>query len=162
MYLIRGRFLSRGDAFDITDEAGGPVLHVDGTVLSEHHRLVLRDSTGHEVAQVHRRLATLRPIYEITVDGHKIADVRPHSGTPHADRFSIDVVGPDDLATAGSLVEHEFSIQRGDRIVATVSGRRLSIRDTYAVDVTAGEDDVLILASVLALQMAQDWDGEPR
>jgi uncharacterized protein YxjI len=38
--------------------------------------------------------------------------------------------------------------------VAAVSKRWLTIRDTYAVQVTAGEDALLIIASVLALDLA--------
>ena len=40
--------------------------------------------------------------------------------------------------------------------MATVSKRWFSMRDTYAVDVAAGQDDLLILASVLALDLAED------
>jgi uncharacterized protein YxjI len=32
------------------------------------------------------------------------------------------------------------------------------MRDTYAVDITPGQDDVLILASVLALDLAKDQE----
>jgi uncharacterized protein YxjI len=32
------------------------------------------------------------------------------------------------------------------------------MRDTYAVDVAPGQDDLLILASVLTLDLAQDQD----
>jgi uncharacterized protein YxjI len=34
------------------------------------------------------------------------------------------------------------------------------MRDTYAVDVAPGQDDLLILASVLALDIAQDRERE--
>jgi uncharacterized protein YxjI len=56
----------------------------------------------------------------------------------------------------GSLLEHDFTIRRGDRVVATVSKAWLSLRDTYGVEIAEGEDDLLILASVLALDLAQD------
>jgi uncharacterized protein YxjI len=42
--------------------------------------------------------------------------------------------------------------------VATVSKRWLSMRDTYAVEITPGENDLLILASVLALDLAEDQE----
>src|SRR5215831_10414225 len=69
MYVIRERLFRLGEDSDITDEAGQPVLHVDGKVLTLHDRLVLLDPAGHEVGQVHRKLAALRPTYEITIDG---------------------------------------------------------------------------------------------
>ena len=60
----------------------------------------------------------------------------------------------------GNLFDHEFTIRRGDQTVATVSKRWFTMRDTYAVDVAAGQDDLLILASVLALDLAQDEERQ--
>jgi uncharacterized protein YxjI len=162
MYLIRERFFRLGEDSDVTDEQGRPVLHVDGKVLSLHDRLVLRDPEGNEVAQVHRKLVALRPTYKVTVSGEEAAEVRKHLFTPFGDRFTIDVPGPDDLEVRGNLFDHEFTIQRGGRTVATVSKRWFSVRDTYAVDVAEGEDHLLILASVLALDLAEDREREQR
>jgi uncharacterized protein YxjI len=159
-YLIRERFFRLGDDSQVTDEHGRPVLEVDGKVLSLHDRLVLRDPQGTEVAQVHRKLVALRPTYEVTVAGQEVAEVRKHLFTPFRDRFTIDVPGPDDLEMTGDLFDHEYDIRRGDQTVATVSKRWFSMRDTYAVDVAPGQDDVLILASVLALDLAEDRERD--
>jgi uncharacterized protein YxjI len=59
---------------------------------------------------------------------------------------------------AGDLFDHEFTIRRGGQVVATVSKRWFSMRDTYAVDVAPGQDDLLLLASVLALDLAEDQE----
>jgi uncharacterized protein YxjI len=101
----------------------------------------------------------MRPTYQISVAGQDAAEVRKHFFTPFGDRFTIDVPGPDDLEMAGDLVDHEFTIRRGDRTVATISKRWFSMRDTYAVDVAEGENDLLILASVLALDLAEDQES---
>jgi uncharacterized protein YxjI len=158
MYLIRERFFRLGEDSDITDEQGRPAFQVDGKVLSLRNRLVIRDPAGREVAQVHRKLAALRPTYRVTIGGEDAAEVRKRLFTPFGDRFTIDVPGPDDLEMAGDLSDHEFTIRRGDQVVATVSKRWFSMRDTYAVDVAAGQDDLLILASVLALDLAEDQE----
>ena len=160
MYLIRERFFRLGEDSDITDEHGRPVLQVDGKVLSLRNRLVLRDPQGREVAQVQRKLVALRPTYQVSVAGHQAAEVRKHFFTPFGDRFTIDVPGPDDLEMEGDLFDHEFIIRRGDQTVATVSKRWFSMRDTYAVDVAVGQDDLLVLASVLALDLAEDQERQ--
>ncbi|HZD67724.1 MAG TPA: LURP-one-related family protein [Actinomycetes bacterium] len=162
MYVIRERFFRLGEDSDITDEHGRPVLHVDGKVLSLRDRLVLRDPAGREVAQVQRKLVALRPTYQISAGGQEVAEVRKHLFTPFGDRFTIDIPGPDDLEMRGNLLDHEFTVQRGGRTVATVSKRWLSLRDTYAVDIAEGEDDLLILASVLALDLAEDRERDRR
>jgi uncharacterized protein YxjI len=158
MYLIRERLFRLGEDSDITDEHGRPVLQVDGKVLSLRNRLVVRDPEGREVAQVQRKLIAMRPTYEISIAGHHAAEVRKRLFTPFGDRFTIDVPGPDDLEVTGDLLDHEFTIRRGDRTVATVSKRWFSLRDTYAVDIAAGQDDLLLLAGVLALDLAEDQE----
>jgi uncharacterized protein YxjI len=156
MYVIRERLFRLGEDSDITDEAGRPVLHVDGKVLSLHNRLILRDPGGREAGQVHRKLAALRPAYEITIHGKYVAEVRKHLFTPFGERFTIGIHGAGDMYIQGDLFSHEFTIQRDGHTVATISKRWLSMTASYAVEVAPGEDDLLILASVLALDLAID------
>ena len=156
MYVIRERLFRLGEDSDITDEAGQPVLHVDGKVLSLHNRLILRDPDGRESGQVHRKLAALLPAYKITIDGKDVAEVRKHLFTPFGERFTINVHGAADMEIAGDLLSHEVTIQRDGHTVATISKRWLTMTASYAVEVAVGEDDVLILASVLALDLAID------
>jgi uncharacterized protein YxjI len=95
MYVIREQMFRLGEDSDITDEAGRPVLHVDGKVMSLHNRLVLTDPAGHEAGQVHRKLAALRPTYVITVDGTDVAEVRKHLLTAWHDRSPSTSAAPD-------------------------------------------------------------------
>lgn len=155
-YVIRERLIRLGEDSDVTDEAGRPVLRVDGRVLTLRDTLVLRDPAGREVARVRRRLLALRPTYEITAGGRELAEVRKHLFTPFVDRYTIDVPGPDDLELRGSLLDHEFTIRRGGRAVATVSKHWIALTDTYGVEIADGEDPLLLLACVLALDLAED------
>ena len=156
MYVIRERFFSFGDDFDVLDEHGNKVLHVDGKVLSVRDKVVIEDLNGDEVASVHRQLVALRQTYEIRIGGEKAAEVRKKLFTPFRDKFTIDVPGPDDLEMKGDLLDHEYVIEQDGREVAAVSKRWLTVRDTYAVQVAAGVDPLLIIASVLALDLALD------
>jgi uncharacterized protein YxjI len=156
MYVIRERFFSIGDDFDVMDEHGNKIFHVDGKVLSLRNKVVIEDLDGQELASVHRHLVALRPTYEIRIGGEKAAEVRKKLFTPFRDKFTIDVPGPDDLEMAGNLLDHEYTIERGGREVAAVSKRWLTIRDTYAVQVTADQDPLLIIGAVLALDLAME------
>jgi uncharacterized protein YxjI len=156
MYVVRERLFRLGEDSDITDEAGQPALRVDGKVLSLGGRLVLRDPAGRDAGQVRRKLAALRPAYEITIRGKTVAEVRKRLFTPFGERFTIDVHGADGMEIDGDLLSHEFTIQRDGQIVATISKRWLSMTTSYTVDVAPGEDDVLILACVLTLDLAID------
>ena len=161
-YVIRERFFRLGEDSDITDEQGQPVYHVDGKVLTLHDTLIVRDRAGTEVARVQRQLVALRPTYHITRQGQEVAEVRKKLLSPFVDRFTIDIPGPDDLSMTGDLFEHEYTITHADQVVATVSKRWLSLTDTYGVDIAPGEDDLLILTSVLALDLAEDREHRDR
>ncbi len=154
MYVIREKLFGFGQDSDITDEHGRPVLRVDGKAFRD--RLVLRDLDGREVAGVKRKLVALRPTYEIEIDGRDAATVRKKMFTPFVDRYTVDIPGPDDLELVGDLFDHDYTVRRDGAVVATVSKAFFSMRDTYAVDIAGGEDELLILASVLALDLAED------
>ncbi len=160
MYMIREKMFRLAEDSYITDETGRPVLQVDGKILSLHNRLILRDGAGREVAQVYRKLAALRPTYEIAIDGKNAAEVRQHLFTLFREQFTITVPGGRDMELAGDLLNHEFTIERDGQTLAAVSKRWLSPTATYAVDVAPGENDLLILASVLALDLAMDQQRE--
>ncbi len=155
-YIIREKFFRLGEDSTIMNEAGQPVFEVDGKVLSLHDRLIVRDLAGNEVVNVHRRLITLLPTYEITRGAEVLATLRKHLFSPFVDRFTVDIPGPDDLEMTGSLFEHEYTISRGGQVVAVVSKRWFSLTETYGVDIAPGQDDLLILACVLALDLAED------
>src|SRR5262249_1725910 len=133
MYVVRERLFRLSEDSDITDEAGQPVLHADGKVLSLHHRLILPDPAGRAAGQVHRKLAAVPPTYEITVGGKDVAEVRRHLFTPFGERFTIDVPGPSDMEISGDLLGHEFTVDRDGQTVAAISRRWLAMTASYAV-----------------------------
>jgi uncharacterized protein YxjI len=155
-YIIREKMFHLGEDSAITDESGQPVYQVDGKVFSLHNTLVVRDVAGNEVAKVQRELIALTPTYSITVQGQEIAEVRKKIFSPFIDRYTIDIPGPDDLAIEGSLFEHEYTISRSNTVIATVSKAWMSLTATYGLDIASGENDLVILTSVLALDLAED------
>ena len=68
-------------------------------------------------------------------------------------KFTVDVPGPDDLEARGDFLDHEYTFERGGRVVASVSKQWFKWTDTYGVEVV-GDEDVLILASAVVIDMA--------
>ena len=159
-YVIREKFFHLGEDSQITDESGRPVYEVNGKILSLHNTLVMRDMSGQEVATIKRQLISLAPTYTIDWPGVGEAEVRKHFINLFGDHYTIDIPGPHDLELNGNLFDHEYQVSRDGAVVATVSKRWISLTDTYGVETAPGEDDVLILASVLALDVAEDRERE--
>ena len=55
-YQVREKIFRLGEDNDILNEAGQPVLQVDGKVLSLHGLMLVNDLAGTEVARVSRKL----------------------------------------------------------------------------------------------------------
>ena len=152
-YLMKQKLFSLGDDFKIRDESGADVFFVDGKVFSIGNKLSFQDMAGRELAFISQKLLSWGPRYDIHRDGELVATVKKHLFTLLRCKFTVDVPGPDDLEAAGDFLHHEYEFTRHGETVATVSKRWFSITDTYGVDVRPGEDDVLILASSVVIDM---------
>ena len=153
-FQMKQKLFAWGDDFVIKDADDNDAFFVDGKAFSLGKQLSFQDMSGHELAFIRQKLMAWGPTYEIYRDGVVAAVVKKELFTFFHCRFTVDVPGPDDLAAEGSLTDHEYTLSRGDRPVATVSKEWFSFRDTYGVDIADGEDTVLILASTVVIDMA--------
>src|SRR5690349_3744488 len=161
-YLIREKFFRLGEDSTITDESGRAVIQVDGKVLSLHHTPVLRDMRGKELATVKKKLMALGQTYVIARQGQEVARVHKKIISPFVDRFTVALAGGEDLHVTGNIFEHHFTIKHGEQIVAEVSKRWISLTETYGVDIAPGQDDLLLLATILAIDLTEDEEREEK
>ena len=159
-YVIREKFFRLAEDSIVKDEHGAPIYQVQGKVFSLHHTLVLMDLSGNELATVSKQLISITPKFHITRHGEEVATVRKKLISPFVDRFTVDIPGPDDLHVTGSIFEHNFTVERKGNVVATVSKRWVAMTDTYGVDTAEGEDDILILAIVLAIDLTEGAENQ--
>lgn len=159
-YIMKQRLFSWGDDFFIKDESGRDAFFVDGRAFSLGNQLSFQDLAGNELAFIKQRLLSWGPTYEIYGGGELYAVVKKELFTFFKCRFTVDVPGPDDLEAQGDFLDHEYQFDRGGNAVALVSKRWFSWSDTYGVDIAEGEDDVLILASTVVIDLACHADKE--
>lgn len=152
-YMMRQKLFCWGDDFTIKDEAGQDAYFVDGKAFSLGNKLSFQDMQGNELVFIRQKLLSWGPTYEITRGGNVAALVKKHLFPLFRCKFTVDVPGPDDLEAQGSFLEMEYTFSRGGRAVAEVSKRWFSWSDTYGVEVQAGEDPLLILASTVVIDM---------
>ena len=156
-YRMRERVFAIGDDFWIEVDAGERAFKVDGKALRIRKTLVLEDRSGAELLQIQEKKLRVRDTMEIERDGRTVATVKKALITPFRERFSIEVEGGEDLEAKGNVVDHEYKIERDGKKVAEVSKRWFRIRDTYGIEVAAGEEDALLLAVTVCIdQMTHD------
>lgn len=160
LYVMREKLFALGEDFAIKDEDGRDVYFVDGKAFSIGDKLAFRDMAGEEVAFIRQKLLSWGPTYEVYRGGELQAVVKKSLFTLIRHRFTVDVEGPDDLEVEGDFFAHEYVFRRGGRPVATVSKRWFSWTHTYGVEVEPGEDDVLILASTVVIDLALHKDED--
>ncbi len=161
-YQLRQKIFSFGDDFAILDEAGNEAFYVDGKVFTIADKLSMLDRSGGEVAFIRQKLFSWGPTYEIYSGGQLRAVVKKELFTFLHCRFMVDVPGPDDLEAEGNFTDMEYTFTRGGLSVATVSKRWLALSDTYGIDIADGEDDVLVLASAVVIDMVCHPDRKRR
>jgi uncharacterized protein YxjI len=157
-YMMRERILSWGDDFTIKDADGRDAYYVDGKVFSFGDKLSFKDSEGKELVRIDQKLLSIGPQYEIIRGGETVAVVKKRLFTLFRARFTVDVPGPDDLEARGNFLDHEYAFERGGREVARVSKKWFRLADTYAVDIDEGQDDVLILAAAVVIDLVSHPD----
>jgi uncharacterized protein YxjI len=152
-YVMSQKIFCLGDDFIIKDETGADRFYVDGKVLTIRNKLSFQDMQRNELAFIQQRLLSWGPKYEIYRDGQLAAVVEKKLFTLFKCRFVVDVPGPDDLEATGNFLDHEYQFTRAGRPVATCSKRWFAWSDTYGIEVAPGQDDILILASSVVIDM---------
>ena len=146
--------LSIGDDYWIENSEGKRVYKVDGKVLRIRKTLVLEDANGKTLCQIKERLLTIKDTMVIEdPNGKDIAVMKKALISPLRDRWDVKVKDSDDLVVLGNFIDHEYAIKRKGKKVAEVSKKWFRITDTYGVDVDEGQNDVLILAVAVVIDM---------
>ncbi len=153
-YQMTQRMLSIGDDFWIENERNERVFKVDGKALRVRQTLVFEDRTGRELCRIQERMLRIKDSMEIEdAGGRQIAMVKKALITPVRERWTVNLRGGPDLEIQGNILDHEYRIERGRDRVAEVSKKWFRLRDSYGVEIDPGQDDILIRAATVAVDM---------
>lgn len=157
-YQMREKMFAIGDDFWIEDERGQRVFKIDGKALRVRQTLIFEDAHGRELLKIQERMLRIKDTMEIEdANGRKVATVKKAMITPLRERFSVNVEGGPDLDVQGNLLDHEYTISAGRDKVAEVSKKWFRIRDSYGIEVDAGQNDILMVAIAVCVdQMTHD------
>lgn len=152
-YVMTQKMFAFGDDFTIKDESGQDRYFVDGKAFSIGDKLAFQDMQGRELARIEQKVLSFGKAYRIVRDGKQVATVKKQIFTLFRDVFDVEDAAAGELDATGDFFDREYQFTRDGRTIATVSKRFFSWTDTYGVDVAEGEDDVLILACAVVIDM---------
>jgi len=154
-YLVQERTLSFGGAFSVTDEQGNQVFFISGQTVGQSQTFELQDKSGAILASIRKERWTSRDTMDIERDGAVIATVQPAVLSMVHHRSAINLAGGGELEAIGNFLAREFEIRSGDAVLAKISRSLFRQQDRYAVDVSPGQDDALMLAIAISLDRIQ-------
>ena len=85
--------------------------------------------------------------------GETLAVVKKALITPLRDRWMMKIGNGPDLNVQGNILDHEYEIEEGRKKVAEVSKKWFRLRDTYGVEIAPGQNDIIILAATVAIDI---------
>ena len=159
-YKIHQKLFSIGDDFWIENQNGQKVFKVDGKALRLRKTLIFEDVNGNKLCQIQERWLPIKETMEIEdPDGKQMAVVKKALITPLHDKWDVKVKGGPDLDVQGDFLDHEYDIKQGWKKVAEVSKKWFRLTDTYGVKIESGQNDILILAIAIAIDMMAHNEG---
>jgi len=153
LYQLKSCLLSYSN-YQIQDENGDAIYQIKGKFWSFGHNLSFETSDGVQIGEIRQKLMAFMPRYDLYVGTKLYASIRKEF-TWFKKSFTLDIPGPNDYTIQGNFWDYEYVFTRKKRTVATVSKKFLSLTDAYGVETEKGEDDVAILAAVVAINMCR-------
>ena len=153
-YRMRQKLVAFGDDFWIENEAGQRAFKVDGKMLRVRDTLLFEDMQGQTLCKIQEKLVRIKDTKTIEgPNGETLATVRKALITPLRDRWTVKVGDGPDLDVQGNILDHQYTIGEGGRKIAEVSKKWFRVADTYGVQIEPGQNDVVILAITVAVDM---------
>ena len=153
-YKMHEKLVSIGDDFYIEDQDGRKAFYVDGKALRVRDTLIIKDMQRNVQCKIQERKLRVKDTMNIEgPGGETLATIKKALISPVRDRWSVKIGDGPDMEVKGNIVDHEYKIEEGRTRIAEVSRKWFRIRDTYGVKVAPGQNDVVILAITVGIDM---------
>jgi Uncharacterized conserved protein len=120
----------------------------DGKAMRLRDTFELKDAEGRVLVRVRQKLVSLRSTVVIERDGGELATVRRKRLSLLRNHYRVSLVDGTELDVSGKLLDREFAIEYDGELLAQISRRWLTIRDTYGIDIVREDADTALLIAV--------------
>lgn len=149
---MKQKVLSWKDRFTIKDETGADRYTIEGEFFAIGKKLHVFDMNHNEVAFVQQKVLTFLPRFFVYRNGQQVAEIVKRF-TFFRPRYEIAGLG---WEVNGSFWEHDYTITKNGREIVSIHKVWMSWGDSYELNIVNGEDEVLTLAVVLAIDAVMD------
>lgn len=153
-YCMHQQLVSIGNDYWIENEQGVQVYRVDGKALRLRRTLIFQDRNGQELCQLQARLFAIRKTMQIEgPDGRVLATVQKAMLKFVREHFTLSIPDQPEIEIQGDVLDHEYRFERQGIEIARTSKTWFRVADSYGVEIQPGQNDVLILAATVAVDM---------
>lgn len=145
---MRERLFAVGDDYWIEDADGRKVFLVDGKAMRVRETFELKDAQGRILVEIRQKLLSLRDTMLIERDGEQLAEVKRKRLSLLRNHYRVTLVDGTELDVSGKILDREFAIDYDGELLAQISRRWLTVRDTYGIDVVREDADAALLIAV--------------
>ncbi|MFI9755569.1 LURP-one-related/scramblase family protein [Streptomyces collinus] len=156
-FLVYDRLLGFGDDYWIEDDHGSKVFLVDGKALRLRDTWELKDTQGRVLVDIHQRMLALRDTMVLQRSGEPLATIRRKRLSLLRNHYRVSLADGNELDVSGKILDREFAVEYDGELLAVISRRWLTLRDTYGVDVVREDADpaLLIAVAVCVIHLAE-------
>ncbi|MFI6207350.1 LURP-one-related/scramblase family protein [Streptomyces sp. NPDC051041] len=147
-FLVYDRLLGIGDDHWIEDDRGDKAFLVDGKALRLRDTWELKDARGRVLIGIHRKMLALRDTMVIERAGEPLATVRRKRLSLLRNHYLISLADGTELDVSGKILDREFAVEYDGELLAVISRRLLTVRDTYGIDIVREDADPALLIAV--------------
>ena len=151
-YFLRQKIWTIADKFVIRDEHKSPIFYVKGKVFSLGDKLRFFDLDGKELLYIKQKLFSFRRLYRL-FKGQRLYAKVWKKFTLFKNKFVIDIAVAKDYVVSGNFFNYRYDIFHAGRRVAVISKKWPAWTDHYKIEIVPGENDLLILASAIVIDM---------
>ncbi|MFI0905942.1 LURP-one-related/scramblase family protein [Streptomyces sioyaensis] len=161
-YLVRDRIFGIGDDYWIEDEHGRHAFLVDGKALRLRETFELKDPERRVLITIRKKMLSLRDTMAIERDDKPLARIKRKRLSLLRNHYRVELVDGTELDVSGKILDREFAVEYEGELLAEISRRWLTVRDTYAVNVVREDADpaLLIAVAVCVIRLAERERGE--
>ncbi|MBB5812451.1 LURP-one-related family protein [Streptomyces collinus] len=156
-FLVYDRLLGFGDDYWIEDDHGSKVFLVDGKALRLRDTWELKDTQGRVLVDIHQKMLALRDTMVLQRSGEPLATIRRKRLSLLRNHYRVSLADGNELDVSGKILDREFAVEYDGELLAVISRRWLTLRDTYGVDVVREDADpaLLIAVAVCVIHLAE-------
>lgn len=154
--LIKQRFFSLTDTFDVFDEMENPKYFIKAEFFSFCHNISIYDkATERRLGGIKEKIFNFMPKFDLEIGGRFIGTIRKEF-TFFKPKYHIDI---DNWNVEGDFMSWDYDVKKGNDLEMSISKEIFNFTDTYVINILKPENELLGLLIVLTIDAANRSKG---